>query len=246
MTPEPRRRHTAALIAGCAVGLVSLLLLGTGAAALWLDDEKDDRGYLAGDAGRVTTTTRALTSDNLDLDVGATGSVGGDALGKLRLDVDPRGDAPVFAGVARTSDADAYLRGSAHAVVRDVELDPFRADVEERPGDGALAAPAGADIWAASTQGSGARSLTWDVEDGDWTLVVMNADGSPGVDADIGAGITLPYLDDAGWALLGGGLLAGIGAVALFVLAGARRPGQRPDEPNPAAPRSVAPSASTT
>ena len=47
-------------------------------------------------------------------------------------------------------------------------------------------------------QGTGTQTLDWDVEDGNWSVVVMNADGSAGVDAGVSAGANLPFLDDLG------------------------------------------------
>ena len=66
--------------------------------------------------------------------------------------------------------------------------------------------------------------MRWKARGGDWRAVVMAADGSRGVDAELSVGATFPDLD---W--LSGGLLAG-GAVLLLVggtliYLGARRPG---------------------
>jgi hypothetical protein len=87
--------------------------------------------------------------------------------------------------------------------------------------------PARQSFWVAHTSGSGEQSLTWPVRRGDWTFVVMNADGSPRVDADVAVGASLPGLDRLVTVLLtlsGLGLL--ISGVALAVtLSRARKPG---------------------
>jgi len=59
--------------------------------------------------------------------------------------------------------------------------------------------------------------------EGDWSVVVMNADGSLGVDADISAGASVPFLNELGWTALGSGSFALVVGIALLV-AGARRP----------------------
>jgi hypothetical protein len=80
------------------------------------------------------------------------------------------------------------------------------------------AAPAAQDCWTASAHGSGPQTLTWKVRHGGWSIVVMNADGSRGVDAGVSVGATVPLLTPLGWGLAGGGLLLALVAGALVVL----------------------------
>ena len=92
------------------------------------------------------------------------------------------------------------------------------------PGGRPTIRPQAARIWVASTVGGGERTLTWPVRSGSWTLVVMNADGRPGVTADAAIGARLSFL---GW--VAGGLLAAGAVVAaltalLLVLALRDRP----------------------
>ena len=101
---------------------------------------------------------------------------------------------PVFAGIARTRDVDAYLLGSAHTTLTDVDVDPFEPKYERAPGTGTPARPADQRFWVATSDGS--KPLDWKVKDGTWSVVVMNADGSPGVDARVSAGASLPWLDE--------------------------------------------------
>ena len=249
-TGPPARRaqgpRIAAMLAFGALTLFSLGLFAAGGLALWGDGQKDDQGFITRDSDRFATSTRALTTDNLDLDLnGLDEIVGENSVGKVRLKVDSNADKPVFVGIAPTRDVSRYLHGSAHTVISDVDYSPFRAEYSERPGHGTLAPPAGERFWTASAHGAGAQTLTWDAEDGDWSVVVMNADGSPGVDAGVSAGAKLGFLDELGWVLVGSGLLVLAGAGASLYL-GVRPPRQRPDDPNPSAPRSVVPSVSTT
>jgi hypothetical protein len=234
-TGPSARRHNggriAAIVASGLLGLFAFALFATGAAALWGNAQKDEHGYISSDRERYATNTRAITSENLDIDLeGLDSVIGGSALGKVRLDVAPRGDKPVFVGIARTRDVSKYLRDTPHAVVTDVDFSPFRADYRERAGKRAPTAPADQRFWAASAHGAGAQALTWDVKGGDWSVVVMNADGSAGVDAGVKAGAELSFLDEAGWVLLGTGLLALAGAGALLY-AGARPRRIAPQQP---------------
>jgi hypothetical protein len=208
MNPTNRGARIAAFVAAGALALFSFGLLAAGGVLLWADGQKDEHGFISTDTERLATSSRALTTDNLDFDLdGLDAVVGQDNYGKVRLEVGDDGGAPVFVGIARTSDVDGYLRGVDHAVVTDFDSAPFHADYREQPGRAVPAPPAKQRIWDAAAQGAGKQTLTWDVRDGDWSVVVMNADGTPGVHADVSAGAKLGFLDEAGWISFGTGLV---------------------------------------
>jgi hypothetical protein len=217
----------ASIIAASVAGLLSLGLLAIGGALLWGDSKKDEQGYLSTSHHRFATNTYALSTDNLDLDLdGLDTVISRDNYGKIRVKVDPRTDTPVFVGIAPTRDVSRYLNGTSHALVTDVSFDPFDADYRTQPGADRPAAPATQGFWAASTQGADEQTLSWDVEDGDWSVVVMNGDSSPGVDANVSAGAELPFLSDIGWGLTIAGLVMlglAAGATVAAVRVGPRR-----------------------
>jgi hypothetical protein len=238
--PPPRRGSSgpkvAAIVAGSVLALVSLGLLAVAGVALWADGKKDEQGYISTGTDRFHTGTAALRTENLDLDFnGAEEIVGSSEYGKVRVRVTPRADKDMFVGIARTSDVSAYLRGTAHATVTDLDYAPFDADYDTAGGARRAEPPTDQRIWAAQAHGAGAQSLTWDVADGDWSVVVMNADGSPGVDAGVKAGANVPFLDEVAWISLGSGALLLLLSGGL-IYAGARTP--RPPRPQaePAGP----------
>jgi hypothetical protein len=227
------------VVAGVLAGLLALGALGLGGAALWADDEKNERGYLMTDSERFATGARALATDNLDVDLSGAGwLVDTGDLGRVELELSPEGDEPVFAGIARTEDVASYLRGVGYTRVTDVDAFSFEGSYLTEPGSRRPAAPAEKSFWAVSTQGRGTQTLDWRVRDGNWSVVVMNADGSRGVAADVRAGAKLPFLDELGVSALGagGGLL--IAAIVLTVL-GVRSP-RRPAQSQARASDSVA------
>ena len=67
---------------------------------------------------------------------------------------------------------------------------------------------------------------TWNVESGDWTVVVMNADGSSGVDANARVGIKIDWLLPVAIVLMVIGVLLLVGGILLAVLVGRGRRSQ--------------------
>jgi hypothetical protein len=225
----------ALIITGAVTTLLASALVLGGALALYGEVKKNDDGYLTTDAHRFSADTRALATENVDLDLGEGDWVmePGD-LGKVRIEAESRDGKPLFVGIARTSDVERYLSDVPHSTVHDVEAGPFDsfdADYTRHTGLRHPASPEHAGIWAASHQGSGPQTVDWQVEDGDWSIVVMNADGSLGVDADISAGADVPFLNELGWTALGSGSFALIVGIGLIVLAV-----RRPNKPSGHAP----------
>lgn len=207
------------LVAASVLGLASLGLLALGGGLLWADSKKDDGGYLSTGRDPFTTETYALATENLDIDAtGAGWIIDEDRYGKVRLRAESRDGKPVFVGIARTRDAERYLRDVRHDLLTDIDYDPFEAQYREVGGSGSPGVPGAERFWAASAQGSGTQTLTWDVEHGDWSAVVMNADASRGVDVELSAGAEVPFLEPAGWGALIAGLVAfAFAAVLTFV-----------------------------
>jgi hypothetical protein len=220
-TPQPARQgpRIAFVVAGALAGIVAVCLLAAGVGALWGDGQKDEDGYLSTGSHRFAATTQALVTESLDIDLdGKDWLVGIEDLGDTRLTVRPESAEPVFVGVARTSDVTSYLRDVERTLVTDIESGPFTARHRDRPGDRAPAPPAEQRFWVASTQGAGPQTLTWSPTGGDWSVVLMNADGDAGVIADVSAGARVSFLDELGWAATGSGLLLLLVAGGLLTL----------------------------
>ncbi len=224
-TPPSRPRRpaavrVAAVVAGTLVGLLALCLISGGGVALWGEAQKDDQSYVSTASEPFRSGGYALATQNLSVRSDVPGFVVDNAdFGDVRLRITPHGDKPVFVGVAPTAEVARYLRGTPHSSIRDVSYSPFRVDAALRGGDRRPAPPAAQRIWAAAAQGPGTQTVTWDVQRGNWSIVVMNADGSRGVDTGISAGARLPSLSGLGWAGLGGGAALLLAAGGLYWLA---------------------------
>lgn len=231
--PPPRPRRGAGRIIAAVLGALLLLpalgLLGGGGVLLWADQgRRSDDGYLYTASDGFATPGHALTSERIDLDPGADWVGLSAALGTARFEVtgaDPGAD--IFVGIAPSADAAAYLDGVRRTVVDDLGLDTSAADQVLLPGDAPSGPPADQDFWTVEATGTGTQQLDWDPDDGSWTLVVMNADGSAGVAVDARIGATIPALTGLAWGLLVGGLVLLALAVLLLVL-GLRRPAVGP------------------
>ena len=109
----------------------------------------------------------------------------------------------------------AYLDGVAQAQIEDVEVDPFRVEYQFRDGADQADPPTEQDFWVA--QGTDGEPLVWDLESGDWVVVVMNADGSAGVSVDAAVAAKVDWLLPLGIGLLIGGFVFLVGGALLVV-----------------------------
>jgi hypothetical protein len=208
---------TAGRITAIAIGtllvLVSLVLLGAGGTGVWADRTQRDGGYVTTDVHEFSTSGAALATISTELGSAGVGWLYAPGLLEdVRIRVTPASTGrPLFVGIGPSRDVERYLAGVNHAVITE-----FWDEKTEAVAGGATAgAPGMQDFWVASSAGSGSRTLEWDPADGSWTVVVMNADGRPGIDigADLGARmpavlwISLGVLIAGAVFLAGGGLL---------------------------------------
>jgi hypothetical protein len=209
-----RDRTGATALAGAAVtGLIAFALFIAGALLLWANGHyKDADGYLTTGSEQFASSEYALTSDKLEIN--GHWPLSSNRYGTIRLTA--RGKSkPAFIGVGRTRDVDAYLANVAHSRVEDISYAPFSARYTPVAGENRPARPADQRIWSAQAHGDGTQSLSWKVEKGDWSIVVMNEDGSRGVATSVSAGAKVPYIGEFAYAALGAGLLFIIATAAL-------------------------------
>ena len=130
----------------------------------------------------------------------------------VRVEGVAAGPGPLFMGIAPADAVAGYLDGVAHDEI--TEWDSTQDDIVDVvytriEGATAPAAPGTERLWVASVSGRGEQSLDWTIQRGEWALVIMNADGSPGVSADVRFGVaTLSVLFPIGVASVVVGLVA--------------------------------------
>jgi hypothetical protein len=202
-----------ALVIGALLVLLSLALLGGGGTALWADRTQRDGGYVTTGVHEYTTSGSALATVSTELGSAGVGWLYSPGLlDKVRIRATPVSPGrPLFVGIGRSTDVDRYLTGVNHTVITEF----WGNKTEAVEGGAPLSAPGKQDFWVASATGSGPQTVVWDPANGSWTVVVMNADGRPGVavGADLGARlpdlvwIALGVLAAGAVVLVGGGLL---------------------------------------
>ena len=225
-------------ITGSILGLLALLLTLAGIALFTIDGERTDGdGYFTTATHTYSSPTRALTTQSLDIGTDAPDWLfSSDTFGHVRIDPRATDSAkPVFVGIAPTRDVNAYLDQVQHDEITDLDFDPFALDRSRRAGEGRPAVPAAQTFWAASS--ADGRPLDWKVREGEWSVVMMNADGSPGVSVDASVGADAPFVRDLAWALTIPGI--GLGLIALTILAVGVR-GLSRDQPGVISPVSYA------
>jgi len=150
---------------------------------------------------------------------------------------------PVFIGIAPRADLATYLTGVPHAEIEDLDFRDYWSDrtwtmsYRDLLGAGAPGLPTEQTFWRASVHGEGTQTLAWTIEPGDWMLVMMNADGTRGLDAVGSFAAHVPWLLGLGiGALVVGIVLFGVGLLVILLIARSTRAGARDERPRPEAP----------
>jgi hypothetical protein len=153
---------------------------------------RDDGGYFTTETKRLASKSYAVTSDAIDLGQESVGFDAGDLDASLEIVATTATPRPIFVGIGPTLDVAHYLRGAGYSQVRDFGDNRLR--YTQVRGNRRPAAPSRQPFWDVQTTGAGEQRLEWDVDAGNWTAVVMNADGARGVVVDAEAGVKIGWL----------------------------------------------------
>ncbi|WP_026929328.1 hypothetical protein [Glycomyces tenuis] len=212
MAPRANARRPRRALALTGEILLLLLALIAVSVAGTLQSMTDDQGRLQVDDADFSADTYAVVGDSWDESIysnfGLTDTV--------HLEV--TSDEDQFVGFAEPEEAAAFLDGVEHTAVH-------RATGAEGPteehidGEAPQTLGAEADIWEFTLEGAGTRTYEWDVEGytGEVTPIVMNTDGSAGIDGHVRIAYELPALGGVTVGLWIAGLLLAALAVWLMV-----------------------------
>lgn len=147
----------------------------------------------------------------------------------LHLTVERADSEPVFVGVAHEVDATSYLGEHSRRVVSRVGL-PWDVETAQRDGvEEALPPPSDQPWWLISVEGDGPQELVWAIPHGSFSIVTLNADGSPALDADVTLGLEIAGTFYTILAVAAFGLLLLL--LGLWLLLWRRRPRKVEDDP---------------
>ena len=239
-TPIQKRSDGRGLRIGgvIAIALAALALVGAAGLLAVHYGQRDDAGYYRSAAVAVSSNGYAISSAGLDIGSlnGAETFVANGLLERVRMSASTTTGKPIFIGLARRSDLEAYLSGSARTVVSDVRND-HTAITHDLAGGALGGAPAKQSFWRAQASGRGEVSIDWKIGSGRWALAVLNADGSPRTAADVRLAVTTDALLWLGLGLAGVGVLIGAGGAGMLVASRRTRSlpdgsGSAPDDPS--------------
>ena len=201
--------------------MIGLGLVAAGASLGWAyGTQRDDAGFFTTSNERFETDSFALTSDKIDLGQPGPDDWWADRdLATVRIIVDNADARPVFVGIGPESEVEAYLAGIPHDDITDVNFHRFSVDYrrENAGGTSTPAPPADQAFWVTQASGEASQNLTWDLEPGNWAIVVMNADATTNVVADIELGGQVDYLVPIAIGLVIGGIVLLAMAAAMII-----------------------------
>lgn len=188
-TPQaPAKRGMAAIIIGAVLAGSGFLTAVSGGVLLAMFGNGQ---AITSGAHTFSTSTSAVVSDIGHID---------NLRGWERLTGEPTlhisaqnvADNGVFVGVGPTDDVERYLDNVATERVADLELAPFALHTRTSDGTAIAQVPGAESFWVASAESVTEAQISWALEEGDYEIVVMNADGSAGIITAAEIGASLP------------------------------------------------------
>ncbi len=221
------------LVFGIIVLLVSLVLLLPGGALIWAERAlRDDEGFYTTKTIEFDRDSYAIVTEPANIDLGEewewlpwVRSWGPSDFLTLKIEGSSSDSSKqIFIAVAETSDLEDYLAGVEYDEITDFKFDRLKPEYTNHRGTSEPLDPTSQTFWIVSDHGAGTQALQWAMESGTYSFLLMNEDGSRGLDLEASIGIAVPsVLGGIGVALLIGGLVVLALAVLMLYLAVRKR-----------------------
>jgi hypothetical protein len=168
--------------------VISAYFLITGGICLFSNSmTKDSDGFFSTWTIKVKKDSCAIVLAPDGIDFG--GGLDTSELTTLKVEAsnnNPSGQ--IFIGVVGEADIEAYLNGVDYDEITGLRILPSRAIYQNYPGSVVPGNPRSQTFWFESAYGSGIQSLIWNPEPDRHYLVIMNEDGSAGLDMKLVVG----------------------------------------------------------
>jgi Domain of unknown function (DUF4389) len=209
------------LVFGVIVLLAGVGLLMAGGTLVWADKTlKDDDGFITTDTVHLEKSSYAIITHPADIDLEGRWPWGRSDLATIKVEASNNTqNKQIFIGIADSSDIEDYLSGIEYDEITEFRIHPFRLDYRNNPGSSVPAEPVSQTFWKVSAYGAGIQTLEWEMEKGSWVLVLMNTDGSAGIDLSGSIGIKATWIFGLGIGLLIGGIIALIAGIFMTYFA---------------------------
>ncbi|MBO0847028.1 MAG: hypothetical protein J2P22_16615 [Nocardioides sp.] len=177
---------------------------------------RDSGGFVTSPTSSLRSVGYAITTQEMTVRADQP-SLPHRLLGDVEVKVTPTGGKAVFVGLARTALVNRYLGDARVSVLQ--RFNRGHAEYTLQGTRSLTVRPGGLPIWTEhAVARARTRSLVWGVRKGRWSVVLMNADASPGIRADAAVGAELPALP---WVVAGlivlGVLVGGVPLVLILV-----------------------------
>lgn len=222
-------RSSTAIASGVIGAFAGVVLIVSGMGPM--GEYRDADGFYMSDPLMVDRPSHAVVSDDTGLLSGRYETLTEGSLvlafldepNDVRVQGTASGSEQLFLGIAPASVVDEYLGGVAHDEVTDWNADLAAINEVEyttHQGTAPPGPPGTEGFWETSVAGTGPQTLDWTIESGDWTVVIMNADASAGITAELAFGaaptsdieaVARTSLAFGAGALIVGGLLLYVG-----------------------------------
>jgi hypothetical protein len=186
------------VILGILFALAGVAFVTSGGFVLGVcNSQRDPSGFFSTPSQTVGSYGFALTAPDINAQLGPRWEKWGPAQAQatVRITGSSEMPAPLFIGIAPTSQVSKYLSGVARDRIKSIDLTAGSVQYEHVDGMTMPAAPGKQSFWVAKAQGTGAQTLEWRLQQGDWTVVVMNGDASAPVAATMTLGARFGILN---------------------------------------------------
>ena len=198
--------------------IAACLLVATIALAWLYGTQRNPEGFVESQEVSMTTGGYAITSTDLDLGALPEDWIPSDVVGTLQVQAQSEDGSPLFVGVGPSNDVETFLTDVEHTEVTRFG-NQERLSYTDHPGSVIPQPPGDLGIWTVSSEGVGRRTLDWEPESGQWTLVVMNSDAASGLDVSASVGVNTPWIPIGMWITGVLTFVVAVGAVVIAVLA---------------------------